>query len=53
MPAASILDSGLLATPRPAEGASFDYAAASPEILRRTREIVAVCEAHGVTFAQP
>ncbi|GAA4611903.1 aldo/keto reductase [Actinoallomurus liliacearum] len=50
--AASIFNSGLLATPRPAEGASFDYAPASPEILRRARRIAAVCEAHGVTLPQ-
>ncbi|MEV5754656.1 aldo/keto reductase [Actinoallomurus sp. NPDC052308] len=50
--AASIFNSGLLAVPRPAEGASFDYAPASPEILRRARRIAAVCEAHGVTLPQ-
>ncbi|MQY34449.1 D-threo-aldose 1-dehydrogenase [Streptomyces sp. RB17] len=50
--AASIFNSGLLATPRPAEGASFDYAPAAPEILRRAREIASVCEAHGVTLPQ-
>ncbi|MGW7522460.1 aldo/keto reductase [Streptomyces sp. NPDC054783] len=50
--AASVFNSGLLATPRPAEGASFDYAPASPEILRRARAIAAVCEAHGVTLPQ-
>ncbi|MET8807653.1 aldo/keto reductase [Streptomyces sp. NPDC004546] len=50
--AASIFNSGLLATPRPAEGASFDYAPAAPEVLRRAREIAAVCEAHGVTLPQ-
>ncbi|MEV5705047.1 aldo/keto reductase [Actinoallomurus sp. NPDC052274] len=50
--AASIFNSGLLATPRPAEGAPFDYAPVSPEILRRARRIAAVCEAHGVTLPQ-
>ncbi|MCO5999069.1 aldo/keto reductase [Actinoallomurus rhizosphaericola] len=50
--AASIFNSGLLATPRPAQGAPFDYAPASPEILRRARRIAAVCEAHGVTLPQ-
>jgi D-threo-aldose 1-dehydrogenase len=50
--AASIFNSGLLATPRPAEGTSFDYAPAAPEVLRRAREIAAVCEAHGVTLPQ-
>lgn len=50
--AASIFNSGLLATPRPAEGAFFDYAPASPEVLRRAHRIADVCEAHGVTLPQ-
>ncbi|MDX3229842.1 aldo/keto reductase [Streptomyces sp. ME19-01-6] len=50
--AASIFNSGLLATPRPAEGAHFEYAPASRELLRRTHRIADVCEAHGVTLPQ-
>ncbi|MES4905884.1 MULTISPECIES: aldo/keto reductase [unclassified Streptomyces] len=50
--AASIFNSGLLATPRPAEGAHFEYAPASQELLRRTHRIADVCEAHGVTLPQ-
>ncbi|MGW0337022.1 aldo/keto reductase [Streptomyces sp. NPDC003011] len=50
--AASVFNSGLLATPRPAEGAPFDYEPASPQVLRRAREIADVCEAHGVTLPQ-
>jgi D-threo-aldose 1-dehydrogenase len=50
--AASIFNSGLLATPRPAEDAFFDYAPASPEVLRRANRIADVCEAHGVTLPQ-
>jgi D-threo-aldose 1-dehydrogenase len=50
--AASIFNSGLLATPRPAPGARFDYAPASPEVLRRANRIADVCEAHGVTLPQ-
>lgn len=50
--AASIFNSGLLATPRPAAGAHFDYAPASAELLRRTHRIADVCEAHGVTLPQ-
>ncbi|MGW1910293.1 hypothetical protein ACWCQS_05920 [Streptomyces sp. NPDC002076] len=47
--AAPIFNSGLLAAPRPAEGASFDYAPPSPGVLRQARKIAAVCQAHGVT----
>ncbi|WP_210583785.1 aldo/keto reductase [Streptomyces sp. GESEQ-35] len=50
--AASIFNSGLLATPRPADGAHFDYAPASPDVLRRAHEIADICEAHGVTLPQ-
>ncbi|MEU1790429.1 aldo/keto reductase [Streptomyces sparsogenes] len=50
--AASIFNSGLLATSRPAEGAHFEYAPASRELLRRTHRIADVCEAHGVTLPQ-
>lgn len=50
--AASVFNSGLLATPRPAPGARFDYAPASQEILRRANAIADVCEAHGVTLPQ-
>jgi D-threo-aldose 1-dehydrogenase len=50
--AASIFNSGLLATPRPAAEAWFDYAPASAEQLRRAHRIADVCEAHGVTLPQ-
>ncbi|MYV57079.1 aldo/keto reductase [Streptomyces sp. SID3212] len=50
--AASVFNSGLLATHRPAAGAPFDYAPASPALLRRTHRIADVCEAHGVTLPQ-
>jgi D-threo-aldose 1-dehydrogenase len=50
--AASIFNSGLLATPRPVVGARFDYAPASPELLRRAHRIADICEAHGVTLPQ-
>jgi D-threo-aldose 1-dehydrogenase len=50
--AASIFNSGLLATPRPAAGAPFDYEPASPELLRRAHRIADVCEVHGVTLPQ-
>ncbi|MEV7553654.1 aldo/keto reductase [Amycolatopsis sp. NPDC089917] len=50
--AASIFNSGLLAVPRPAEGARFDYEAATADVVRRANEIADVCEAHGVTLPQ-
>ena len=40
-------NSGILAT-GPREGAWYDYAPATPEILERVGRIQAVCEAHGV-----
>lgn len=50
--AAAVFNSGLLATPRPVEGARFDYAPASAELVRRAHRIADVCEAHGVTLPQ-
>jgi len=50
--AASVFNSGLLATPRPAAGAHFDYEPAAPELVRRANRIADVCEAHGVTLPQ-
>lgn len=51
--AASVFNSGLLATPRPVEGAArFDYAPASAELVRRAHRIADVCEAYGVTLPQ-
>ncbi|SMD10292.1 aldo/keto reductase [Kibdelosporangium aridum] len=50
--AASIFNSGLLAVPRPGEGAHFDYEVATPDVLERANKIADVCEAHGVTLPQ-
>ncbi|MFG6201341.1 aldo/keto reductase [Nonomuraea sp. JJY05] len=50
--AASVFNSGLLATDRPAPGARFDYAPAAPELLRRAHRIADVCEVHGVSLPQ-
>ncbi|TYB62282.1 aldo/keto reductase [Nonomuraea sp. PA05] len=50
--AASIFNSGLLATDRPVEGARFDYAPADARMLERVNRIADVCEAHGVTVPQ-
>ncbi|MGA5313146.1 aldo/keto reductase [Streptomyces pseudogriseolus] len=46
--AASVLNSGVLATSRPSAGATYDYAPAGPRTLERARRLAAVCEAHGV-----
>ena len=50
--AASIFNSGVLATPRPGATARFDYEPATPQLLRRAHRIADVCEAHGVTLPQ-
>lgn len=45
-------NSGLLATPRPRPGATYDYAAAAPELIARAERIADVCERHGATLPQ-
>ena len=45
---AGVFNSGLLATPRPVEGARFDYRVASPDMIVKVHRIADVCEAHGV-----
>jgi D-threo-aldose 1-dehydrogenase len=50
--AASVFSSGVLATPRPAADATFDYEPATPQVLRRVHAIADVCESHGVTLPQ-
>ncbi|MFE0416679.1 aldo/keto reductase [Streptomyces tendae] len=52
MMAASVFNSGLLATDRPAVGAHYDYGATTPELLERVHRIADVCAAHGVTVPQ-
>jgi len=47
---AAIFNSGMLASPRPAPGARFDYAPASEELLKRANKMADICEAHGVTL---
>jgi len=44
--AGGVFNSGLLADPRP--DATFDYAAAPPELLERALRIAAVCGQHGL-----
>jgi D-threo-aldose 1-dehydrogenase len=43
--AAAVLNSGILADPRP--GATYDYAPAPPDLLERAQRIAALCERHG------
>ncbi|GAA4447262.1 aldo/keto reductase [Phytohabitans houttuyneae] len=50
--AAAVFNSGVLATPRPTSGATFDYAPAPADVRRRVERIADVCEAHGVTVPQ-
>ncbi|MEU4570971.1 MULTISPECIES: aldo/keto reductase [Nonomuraea] len=50
--AASVFNSGLLATDRPAEGARYDYGPATPELLERVNRIADVCAEHGVSVPQ-
>jgi D-threo-aldose 1-dehydrogenase len=50
--AASVFNSGILAAPRPAEDARFDYAPASEQQMSRARRIADVCDAHGVSLPQ-
>ena len=48
--AAGIFNSGLLARPRPAEDAKYDYGDAPRELVERTRAIASICEQHGTTL---
>ncbi|GAA2816576.1 aldo/keto reductase [Nonomuraea rubra] len=50
--AASVFNSGVLAAPRPAPDARFEYRPASGEVLERVHRIADVCEAHGVTLPE-
>ena len=49
---AGVYNSGLLATDRPAPGATFDYVPAAAEVLARAHRIADVCAVHGVTLPQ-
>ncbi|MEO8261918.1 MAG: aldo/keto reductase [Pseudolysinimonas sp.] len=48
--AAGIYNSGLLSQPRVPDDASFEYRAASPDLIERARAIAAASERHGVTL---
>lgn len=44
-----VFNSGILADPR--DGATYDYAAAPPEVLARARHLGDICARHGVSLA--
>jgi D-threo-aldose 1-dehydrogenase len=46
--AAGVLNSGLLASPRPGAGARYEYLEAPPEVLARARRLAEVCAGFGV-----
>jgi D-threo-aldose 1-dehydrogenase len=46
--AAGVFGTGLLATPRPAPGATYEYRAAGADVVDRAERIAAVCRGHGV-----
>lgn len=50
--AAAVFNSGILAAPRPAADATYEYRPAPPDLLRRVHRVADVCEAHGVTLPQ-
>ncbi|KUF16881.1 aldo/keto reductase [Streptomyces silvensis] len=50
--AASVFNSGLLATDRPLKESTFDYAPTTSDMLERAHRLADVAEAHGVTLPQ-
>ncbi|MEV7130527.1 aldo/keto reductase [Streptomyces sp. NPDC093260] len=46
--AASVFNSGLLATARPSASATFDYAPATPQTLERAQRMADICQANAV-----
>src|SRR5688572_25880014 len=48
--AAAVFNSGVLAQPRPAVGATFEYQAAPTAVLERANRIADVCAEHDVTL---
>jgi D-threo-aldose 1-dehydrogenase len=48
--AAGVFNSGLLSKDRPAPDATYNYAPAPPEILKRAHELADICQAHGVSL---
>ncbi|MBB6627712.1 aldo/keto reductase [Nocardioides sp. KIGAM211] len=50
--AAGVYNSGLLARPRPAADAHYNYAPAPSELLARVHALADACEAHGVSLPE-
>jgi D-threo-aldose 1-dehydrogenase len=48
--AGGVFNSGLLATDRPAQSATYNYAPAPPDVIERVSRIATVCERHGVSL---
>jgi D-threo-aldose 1-dehydrogenase len=48
--AAAPFNSGVLASARPGDDATFDYGRVSEEVLGRARRIAEICERHGVSL---
>jgi len=46
--AGGVFNSGLLATERPSDTSTYNYAPAQPDVLARARQIADVCQRHGV-----
>lgn len=49
---AGVYNSGLLARPRPREGATYNYAPAPQDLLDRVNAIADLCEAHGISLPE-
>jgi D-threo-aldose 1-dehydrogenase len=48
--AVGIFNSGLMSQPRPAPGATFNYAPADQTLVDKVNKVADVCESHGVTL---
>ncbi|MFI5908410.1 aldo/keto reductase [Dactylosporangium sp. NPDC051541] len=49
---AGVYNSGVLAADRPPDDATYDYRPASAALVRRARDIAAICAEHGVTLPE-
>ncbi|MFU8946751.1 aldo/keto reductase [Mycetocola zhadangensis] len=50
--AVGVLNSGILSTPHPAGGATYNYAPAPQPLIEKASRIARVCERHGTTLRQ-
>jgi D-threo-aldose 1-dehydrogenase len=48
--AVGVFNSGLLAEARPGPGATYDYAAAPPDLIARAQRLAEVCGRHGAAL---